>query len=390
MEAVGVYMKAYVYDKPLNDKSLIGDIGIITRKNHWNRNKYVYVADKKLHCLGCKACISPKIRGGWGLPPFASLSEANMSLLREGDIVKFLEDGVTVLWENGSKDNALMLTESCNCKCIMCPQPTRAHDRSLVADVYTILDLLKGVQLPAICITGGEPTLIKKDFISILQRCVIEHSEAEINILTNGKTFADIDFTKQVMSVVHNNSVSKIVFCVSLHSDVDFINDIIVGVKGSRDATEQGIYNLAQCGAHIEIRHVITKKNYTRLAYFAEYIYNYFPFCCHYAFMGMEVHGDAEKNMDEIYVPPMTYNEELRQAITFLKHRSLPVSVYNIPLCMCHTSIRDVATQSISQWKNIFHEKCAVCKSKEVCSGFFATSSVLPVQHINPITTHNV
>ncbi len=378
-------MKIFNYNKPLQDKSLVGSIAMVARtpRSFGERHKYVYIGDKSLSCFGYKACITQKVTGGFGfgLPLFVSLSAEDIDALRDGDIVKFDGNSLTVLWEHEGRDNAFMLTEACNCKCIMCPQPPKAHESQLVADAHAILDLLKGVHAPSICITGGEPTLVKDDFVAILQRCVQEHPEAEIAILTNGKTFANIDFAKKVVAVAN----TKTMFCVSLHSDIDYINDEIVGVKSSRDATENGIYNLAQCGACIEIRHVITKKNFMRLPQFAEYIYSYFPFCFHYAFMGMEVHGDAEKNQDTIYIAPHEYKEELREAIISLYHRGLPISVYNIPLCMCHENIHKFAMQSISQWKNMFHENCGGCEAKEVCAGFFATSASVPIEHIKPL-----
>ncbi len=378
-------MKEISYSNILKDKSIIGEIAILTKtpKPFGERHKYILITSSKLESFGYRACISEKISSGFALPAFIPICESDYKNLYDGDIVKVNEHSLTVLWESQTNDNALMLTESCNCKCIMCPQPTKAHDPKYISEIHTILDLLKGRNLSSICITGGEPTLIKSDFIKILSRCTKEHSEAEINILTNGKTFADINFAKEVSAV----SNEKTIFCVSLHSDIDYINDEIVGVKHSRDKTEHGIYNLAQSGQKIEIRHVITKKNYTRLPQFAEYLYSYFPFCSHYAFMGMEVHGDAERNKDEIYIPPLEYAEELRRAILKLYNRGLPASVYNIPLCMCHEEIRKFATQSISQWKNIFHESCSLCFRKNSCAGFFTTSTIIPHEDIKPIIT---
>ncbi|MFI3271499.1 MAG: His-Xaa-Ser system radical SAM maturase HxsC [Pseudomonadota bacterium] len=379
-------MKELQYSTPLQDKSLVGTIAMVTRnpKSLGQRHKYALISDASWKCFGYKACISPQSTGGFGLPAFASLSQVDCDGLADGDVVKFNEHSLTVLWEHGGRDNALMLTESCNCRCLMCPQPTKPHDVTLITEAHTILDLLKGQSIPTICLTGGEPTLVKNDFINILKRCVMEHPEAEISVLSNGKTFADMDFAKQVGNVV-KAAHAKVLFCISLHSDIDEINDTIVGAKGSRNATENGIYNLAQSGVPVEIRHVITKMNFVRLANFAEYVYSYFPFCCHYAFMGMEVHGDAEKNKEVIYAAPSEYKEELRQAVLTLYHRGLPVSIYNIPLCMCHEDVRIFATQSISQWKNNFHEKCDGCMVQESCAGFFTTSAILPVQDINPI-----
>ena len=73
------------------------------------------------------------------------------------------------------------------------------------------------------------------------------------------------------------------VFCVSLHSEVNTLHDYLVGVKGSFSDTQRGLYNLAEYGCRIEIRHVISRDNARYLHSFAEHMYNYFPFCSHYA-----------------------------------------------------------------------------------------------------------
>ncbi len=375
-------MKTLSYSKPLHDTSLVGTIAMIAKKPRplGQRHKYAYVADSKRACLGYKACLSPHMTGGFALPPFALMAQADIDGLSDGDVVQFREHGLSVLWENGGRDNALMLTESCNCKCLMCPQPPQPHDPRLIADAHRVLDLLRGVSVPTVCVTGGEPTLCRGDFVNILQRCAAEHPEADIDILTNGKLFADAAFARESVAAAH----AKTRFCVSLHSDVDCIHDAIVGARGSHSATEHGLYNLAQYGAHIEIRHVVTKQNWTRLARFAEYVYSYFPFCCHYAFMGMELHGYAARNEAEISVTPPVYKDELRQAVMHLHRRGLPVSVYNVPLCMCHEDVRPFAAQSISRWKNVFHEKCVDCTWQGACAGFFATSASIPVSYITP------
>ncbi len=360
-------------------------LGIITRTSQpfYKRSKYILITNTpSLDCMGYKACIGLGTSNNPLLPIFINIEESELNSLVDGDIIRLGKNSLRTVWSLTTNDNALMLTESCNCKCVMCPQPYREHDPQQSKECHEILDLLKGQSVGSICITGGEPSLLKKDFLNILKRCTQEHPESDISILTNGKTFSDIGYAKQTAQV----SNRKTIFCVSLHSDVDNIHDATAGGKNSHSATENGIYNLAQFGLNVEIRHVITKYNYKRLGDFAEYLYSYFPFCRHYAFMGMELYGYAAKNEEEIYISPYEYREELRHAITKLYHRGLPVSIYNIPFCLCHKDIHDFARQSISQWKNTFLETCTICEEKPNCAGFFATSKSLPVEYIQPLT----
>ncbi len=358
--------------------------GIITHepKPFYNRSKYILITKTiGLKDIGYQACITDFPNKNPILPLNIQVDSSDFSKLQEGDIVNISENKITVLWSELSNDNALMLTESCNCRCIMCPQPYQKHDKKLVRQCETILDLLKGRQVANICITGGEPTLLGDIFLHILERCVVEHPEAEINVLSNGKMFASQDFAKTTARIAN----SRTVFCISLHSDIDNIHDEIVGMVGSHTATENGIYNLAQFGANIEIRYVITKNNYSRMPQFAEYLYNYFPFCCHYTFMGMELYGYASKNEENVYIAPYEYQQELRTAVLALYKRGLPISVYNIPFCLCHKNIHNFARQSISLWKNIFLPQCNECIQKEHCAGFFATSKSLPNEYVKPL-----
>ena len=106
--------------------------------------------------------------------------------------------------------------------------------------------------------------------------------------------------------------------------------------------------------------------------------------CQHYAFMGLEVCGLAEKNFSDIYIDSHEYSEELRRAVLLLSRRGLHPSVYNVPLCSCHPEIHSFARRSISAWKNSFEESCAACSKSEDCCGFFATSTKKIAHTPNP------
>ena len=189
-----------------------------------------------------------------------------------------------------------------------------------------------------------------------------------------------MDFVERIAEI----DTSNVIFCVSLHGDNPRLHDTIVSKPGSFEKTEAGIYNLARKGIKIEIRHVITKLNYKRLPQMARHMYNYMPFCEHYAFMAMELYGDAIKHIDCIMINPTQYKSELSDAALLLERACLPVSLYNIPLCMADERVRHLARQSISTWKNIFTQGCDECSQKSECSGFFATSERIPVEDITP------
>lgn len=361
-------------------------IGEVTthRLPFYERHDKVLLTDRiDMGCVGYLAILTTAPTENKLMLPHmvGDISNNDIALLKQGDIVSASGTGeVLVLWEKDSDQNSLMLTEACNCRCVMCPQPPQKHDPTLIATTNRILDLLKSKSVSNICITGGEPTIIADNFLKILHRCHAEHPAAQINILTNAKKFSDEAYVHEVANLPPGNDI----FCVSLHSDIPELHDEIVGVQGSYDETQGGIYNLAKHRLPVEIRHVVTKQNYSRLPEFAEHMYRYFPFCTHYALMSMEICGTANENKDSVYIDPAEYKLELRKATLALHKRGLHVSVYNTPLCLCHEDIRIFSRQSISSWKNNFVDKCFTCRGRGECCGFFSTSSVQS-SHISPI-----
>lgn len=359
-------------------------IGVITyvKKPITKRSNYIFVTDKVgLGLIGYRGLISTtNIIDRFYLPETIIFENAKMEF-KEGDIVKMYPDGrLHILWEKNSVHNVLFMTEACNCKCLMCPQPPKIHDPELPKEANTVLSLLKDEKIENICISGGEPTLIKDEFKKILSRCLSEHPEAQTEILTNGKMFANKEYADEIGAIAGDDAI----FCVSLHSDVAEIHDEIVGKKGSYKKTIEGIYNLARNNCSIEIRIVVNKYNRDDLERMAEHLYNYLPFCVHYVFMGMEVQGYARNNFDRINAFPYEYRNQLTKAVLYLHQRGLDVSVYNIPLCMCDEEIWLFAKKSISTWKNSFVEECSGCSKLAECAGFFETSSKLPLNFIKP------
>jgi hypothetical protein len=112
-----------------------------------------------------------------------------------------------------------------------------------------------------------------------------------------------------------------------------------------------------------------------RLNQLAYYLFRNFPFVTHVALMGLEPIGFARRNWDLLWIDPMDYMETLEEATYFLANRGIPVSVYNLPLCLLPKSLWAFAKRSISDWKNMFIEPCRQCAGRERCCGLFASAS---------------
>ncbi len=74
--------------------------------------------------------------------------------------------------------------------------------------------------------------------------------DTEIHILTNGRAFADKQFTRRLGEI----GPQKILLGIPLHSDNQIDHDLIAGAKGAFTETLWGLYNLACWSFDIELR----------------------------------------------------------------------------------------------------------------------------------------
>lgn len=294
--------------------------------------------------------------------------------LEDNDIISVNDNGkIKILWKNNSNNNVLFLTDACNSKCIMCPQKYIEKPEYYYNIADKVIKLIKN-KPEYICITGGEPTILKDKYIHVLKKIKMLFPEVSLLILTNGKNFSDFDFVKNAIINTPNNTI----YGIPIYSANSKLHDYIVGSAGSFQKTILGIYNLYKFRQLIEIRVVISKINYKDLNNIAHFIYWNFPFVEHVTFMGLETHGIASKNLDDIWIEPMEYIKILDEAIYYLHIRKINVSIYNLPLCLLNDNLQKFARDSISSWKKVFLNECEYCKMKEHCSGFFSTSVKLP------------
>ena len=301
--------------------------------------------------------------------------------LNEGDCVLIGKDGVvTVVWEKNAKMNPLLLTEMCDCRCMMCPQPPKPNNKKLLEICRRIIEIVTVEDNQTICLTGGEPTLLRQELLGIFSLIRNKHPNSEVMLLTNGKSFSDFDFTRQYVTSKPNILIT----CVSLHSDVDEVHDKIVGVKNSFYKTIQGLHNLARFRELIELRVVVSYQNANHLESIANFIQRNFPFIYHCVFMGMEFTGNAIGNYNDIWIDPFEYRDQLSRAVRVLSRSDVSVSIYNLPLCLIDRISWRYARQSISGWKNNYLPVCDECAVKSQCGGIFTTSGLHQSPHICP------
>jgi His-Xaa-Ser system radical SAM maturase HxsC len=293
----------------------------------------------------------------------------NMDNFHEGDIVVVNNQGeVIFVYEIASNHNAIMATESCNHRCIMCPQPPIVQEKDKTPFNLKLISLFdKGTE--EIGITGGEPTLIGDNLFVLIKHIQKEMPKAAISILSTGVRFADKEFAMKLAKCHHHD----LQIDIPLFSDIAVEHNRIVGAK-TFYKTIQGLYNLALFRQRIGLRIVVHKQTYKRLPQFADFIYHNFPFVVQVAFMQMKTTGLAKENFDELWIDPYDYNSELREAVLLLADRGMKPYIYNAQLCVLPEDIRCYAQQSISDWKDIYLSECEECLLKGQCAGFFASN----------------
>jgi His-Xaa-Ser system radical SAM maturase HxsC len=312
---------------------------------------------------------------------YISVSEfPELTELNEGDIVLINTDGsINVLYEIKSLHNAIMATERCNHRCIMCPQPPILQETDKTDFNLKLLSLFDK-NTRNIGITGGEPTLIGDNLLVLIEYIKKHLPKASISLLSNGVKFSEKQFAQKLGLINHHD----LQIDIPIFSDIDTEHNRIVGAN-TFYKTIEGLYNLALFRQKIGLRIVIHKQTYKRLPQLSEFIYRNLPFVYHVAFMQMETTGLAQQNIEELWIDPYDYNKELEIAVLNLAMRNMRVSVYNSQLCILPESIREYAKQSISDWKNIYLSECEDCELKKECAGFFASSENKHSEYIKSI-----
>lgn len=355
-------------------------IGRITfRKNIFSRSNDILVSENVVKpASGYLATIATnKSFVDNGKPYCITESIADF---QEGDVVVINNKGeIIFLYEIASKHNAIMATERCNHRCIMCPQPPILQEQDKTPFNLKLISLLDK-KTEEIGITGGEPTLIGDNLFVLIKHIQKELPKAAISILSNGVKFADKEFAMKLAKCRHHD----LQIDIPLFSDIAKEHNRIVGAS-TFYKTVQGLYNLALFRQRIGLRIVIHKQTYKRLPQFADYIYHNFPFVSQVAFMQMETIGLAKENFDELWIDPYEYNNELREAVLLLADRGMKPYIYNAQLCLLPEDIRCYAQQSISDWKDIYLPECEGCALKGQCAGFFASNKEFQSKHIQKI-----
>lgn len=300
--------------------------------------------------------------------------------LNSGDILQIFPSGrCLVVYQVATDDNALFFTDGCNSRCIMCPQPPKSTPFCFSNDTERIVRLI--ADSPKVLgITGGEPTIFWEDFLRLIDRIRAKLPEVFLQILTNARILRYEEKAKQLVEATGENAV----FCIPIYSDDEKTHNELVGRK-SFWQTIEGLYNLGNEHANIEIRNVILRQNYERLNEYGHFIYRNIPFATHIAIMGMEPVGLARSNFDRLWVSPLSYVSLLESTVLQLHRQGMFTSIYNIPCCILPNSLWKFSEPSISTWKIRYFQECEKCTIRNNCGGVFSSAKKALKPYITPI-----
>lgn len=303
--------------------------------------------------------------------------------LNDGDIVRISpgRNHVKVLFRKGASINSFLLTERCNNLCLMCSQPPRnVQDGWLVDEILQVLQLID-FDVPEIMFSGGEPTLLGERFFELVRASKSYLPRTALHVLSNGRTFSDPRFAQSLAEIEHPD----LMIGIPLYSDLSHVHDFVVQADGAYDETIRGILNLKNAGVPVEIRVVLHKQTVPRLIALAEFLTRNLLFVDHVALMGLEMTGFTKANLNDLWIDPADYKEELRRAVGILDRARIKTSIYNSQLCLTDKSVWRFAKRSISDWKQEYMPECEPCTAKDQCGGFFSSAFLRHSDHISAI-----
>lgn len=263
-----------------------------------------------------------------------------------------------------SNSNTILLTEQCDQACVMCSQPPKDK-------VYYFYDLYKEAILLApknitIGISGGEPTLDKKNLFSFVKDVCLERPDVKFHILTNAQHFHENDIPDlKTLS-------ANILWGIPLYSHLPTIHDEIVGKTGAYEKLLNNLNILFRAGVQIELRTVVMQQNYSSLHALADFIVKHLSMCSIWAIMQLENIGYARMNWEHIFIDTSLDFASLNNALSIARIGKINAALYNFPTCTVPVEWRMLCCKSISDWKQTYLVECESCTQASQCCGFFS------------------
>jgi His-Xaa-Ser repeat-associated downstream radical SAM protein len=315
-----------------------------------------------------------------------SITREEYELLCDMDnysVVEINKGILEILYRNDSDDNYLIFTSHCNSNCIMCPSSDLSRQKSNDPSTDWLVQLINQIPISVrhLTITGGEPTLLAKEFIQLLKVLKNRFNNTEFLLLTNGRTFSDTRFFAEFM----NNAPAKIQVAIPVYGGNAKSHDSITRANGSFDQTMCGIKHLLHQRFAVEIRIVVSKLNYRSINETAEYIIRNLKGIKCVNFIGVEASGNAAKYFDYVWIDYDIAFSSIKSSCIKLIQNAIDVGIYNFPLCMVERDYWPICKQSISDYKVNYYPECNGCQVKAECGGIFESTKRFAKPRVKPV-----
>ena len=303
----------------------------------------------------------------------AGVAVRELPPLDDGDVVLYeaSHNRLEVVFQVNSGTNALYVTNECNSRCQLCPQPSSSDGGRQYELAKSIVDLVPNGG-ECVNVTGGEPTIRRDMFLSLVEHATGKWPETKLFFLTNGRNLADASLANDIYRIRGTHPVG---FAIPLYSDAASVHDCVVGVKGAFGQTVRGLYNLAAHHAEIELRFVLSKLTYERLPNLIDYVGRNLPFVTRVAVMGIEPMGYCRAHWNDFWVDPEDCASQLSLATEKADNYSLNLVFYNFQNCCVPAIVRPRVCSAISEWKRVYLDRCLTCPMKSGCGGFFSSQN---------------
>lgn len=296
---------------------------------------------------------------------YLRVSEIPLSEI-EGDVL-FVDPrrGTAHRWIRArSLHNTLVVTERCDQLCVMCSQPPKKHHADLFNYLKTAALLApQGVEIG---ISGGEPTLYKRELFDLLSTVLAARPDLRFHVLTNAQHFTEGDLT-----VLHDPVFRSVCWGVPLYAANADAHDTIVGKEGAFESLSASFALLLRAAASVELRTVVMRPNLELLPDLAWYVSTHLSFVHTWALMQLENIGFARMRWNELFADHSIDFAPIASAMDIALSRGINVQLYNCPLCTVPPQYRVMAGCTISDWKRRYVAACAPCSERTNCSGFF-------------------
>jgi His-Xaa-Ser system radical SAM maturase HxsC len=304
--------------------------------------------------------------------------------LHDYDVVEIKDSGFcSRKYQANSNDNAIVVTSLCNSNCLMCPSPRAARDNGLISKIEDLCALIEYIppDAPHLTITGGEPTLLRDDFFTLMACLNQNLPQTNLLYLTNARAFSNKNYAKRFCSL--STDLTRI--AIPLHASSHELHDAIACAKESFNQTVAALVNIASSKAEIEVRVVVSKLNLSDLDNVADFLIQKIPRITCVNYIALEMSGSAALHQEEIWLDYKEAFGKIKEGILKLVKNEIDVNLYNFPLCAVEKGFWGISRQSISDYKVRYASECADCQVQEICGGQFASTLAGGYFSVSPI-----